>query len=255
MIVGRGWTGTKVYQELSRRGGHTLMFCSHISAIGLMEQDKYDWVINCAGVTGTPNVDACEKDRTNTLEGNAVFPIELYEACEKHGIRMAHFSSGCIYMGEITDVNADPNYFGSIYSISKGVSDVFLKDKAQVYRIRMPFTSIHEPKNYISKVMNYAKTGKLIDSGKNSMTDLDEAVRIACDLIEEGAPNGPYNLVHSGSVDMHEFAEIFKLNPEWFTPEEFRASCAAGRSTCTIPAYEKMSDIKIALEKVAQQLL
>jgi dTDP-4-dehydrorhamnose reductase len=255
MIVGRGWTGTKVYQELTRRGGHTLVFCSHTFAIGLMEQDRYDWVINCAGVTGIPNVDACEKDRLATLDGNALFPIRLYETSKKYNVRMAHFSSGCIYSGIITDVNADPNYFGSIYSISKGVSDVFLKDKAQVYRIRMPFTSIDEPKNYISKVMNYAKTGKLINSGKNSMTDLDEAVGIVCDLIEENAPNGPYNLVQSGSVDMYEFAEIFKLTPDWFTPEKFRASCAAGRSTCTIPAYEKMSDITSALEKAAQQLL
>lgn len=255
MIVGRGWTGNKVYQELTKRGGHNITFCSHTSAISLLNQGNYDWVVNCAGITGSPNVDACEKDRRNTMEGNAIFPIELYEACEQRNVRMAHFSSGCIYMGEITDVNTDPNYFGSIYSISKGISDVFLKSRAQIYRIRMPFTSVDEPKNYITKVMKYAKNGKLIDAGKNSLTDLDEAVRVACDLIEEGAPNGPYNLVNSGAIDMHEFAKIFNLSPEWFTSEEFRASTAAGRSTCTIPAYEKMSDVRTALQNAAKQLM
>jgi hypothetical protein len=37
------------------------------------------------------------------------------------------------------------------------------------------------------------------------------------------------------------------IQPQWFTQEEFRAATAAGRSTCTIPAYEGMSDLKEAL--------
>jgi len=254
LVIGRGWAGKKMYKELTSRG-HSVMNCAHVSAIMLLHESKYDWVINCAGVTGVPNVDACESNKQETLEGNTIFPIKIYEICQKFNFRFAHFSSGCIYSGEITDVHADPNFFGSIYSISKGASDAYLKDKAHVYRIRMPFTSIDEPKNYISKVLKYAKTGKLVDSGQNSMTDLDEAVRIACDLIEENAPNGPYNLVNKGSVNMHEFAEIFHLTPEWFTIEEFMKSTAAGRSTCTIPPYEKMSDIRTALHNAAKQIL
>lgn len=253
LVVGRGWTGNKVYKELVSRG-HNAVQCMHLSAISLLHENTYDWLVNCAGVTGVPNVDACEDKPKETLEGNAVFPIELYRACEKLGVRMAHFSSGCIYTGTITDVNADPNFFGSIYSISKGVSDVYLKNKAQVYRIRMPFTYVEEPKNYLTKVMKYAKNGKLIDAGQNSLTDLDEAVRVACDLVETNAPNGPYNLVNQGSVDMHELVEIFGITPEWFTPEEFRAATAAARSTCTIPAYEKMSDVRDALRRAAQSL-
>lgn len=253
LVVGRGWTGKKVINELRDRG-HIITFCSHDVVFDVLTQDKYDWVVNCAGVTGVPNVDVCESNKKGTLEGNAVFPILLYHECQKVGTRLAHFSSGCIYSGEITDVNADPNFFGSIYSVSKGVSDTYLKDKAQVYRIRMPFTSVDEPKNYISKVLKYARTGKLIDSGQNSLTDLDEAVRVACDLIEEDAPNGPYNLVNKGSVNMHEFAEIFSINPEWFTPDEFIKATAAGRSTCTIPAYEKMSDVRDALTRAAHAL-
>jgi dTDP-4-dehydrorhamnose reductase len=253
LVIGRGWTGKKVVIELRNRG-HIVTVCSHKIAFEVLTQDKYDWVVNCAGVTGVPNVDACESNKKETLEGNAVFPILLYHECQKVGTRLAHFSSGCIYSGEITDVNADPNFFGSIYSISKGVSDSYLKDKAQVFRIRMPFTHIDEPKNYISKVLKYARTGKLIDYGQNSLTDLDEAVRVACDLIEENAPNGPYNLVNKGSVNMHEFAEIFNITPQWFTADEFTKVTVAARSTCTIPPYEKMSDVRDALKRVTQTL-
>jgi dTDP-4-dehydrorhamnose reductase len=151
-------------------------------------------------------------------------------------------------MGDIDGVDASPNYFGSIYSVSKGVSDVYLGDKAQVYRIRMPFTGVNESKNYLTKVYNYAKHGKLIDAGENSLTDLDEAVSVACNLMEEHEPNGYYNLVNKGSVNMHELADLMKIDPQWYTPEEFKAATAAGRSTCTIPAYEGMSDIRDALK-------
>jgi dTDP-4-dehydrorhamnose reductase len=253
LVVGRGWTGKKVFKELLNRG-HVVAFASHKNAIEAVSQGNYTTVVNCAGVTGSPNVDACELDRVGTVQGNAAFPILLQETCEMYGTYLAHFSSGCIYQGQITDVNADPNYFGSIYSVSKGVSDLYLKDRALVFRIRMPFTGVNEPKNYLTKVYNYAKKAKLIDAGQNSLTDLDEAVRVACDLIEDRSATGPFNLVNQGSVDMHTLAQIMGIQPEWFTEEEFRSVTAAGRSTCTIPAYEGMSNVISALEAAVHKM-
>jgi dTDP-4-dehydrorhamnose reductase len=246
LVVGRGWTGKKVFTELMNRG-HVVTMTPHDQAIYLLHTTQFDWVVNCAGVTGTPNVDACEDDKENTIAGNVAFPILLEQACAKSFTRLSHFSSGCIYQGEILDENAAPNYFGSIYSVSKGVSDVYLGDKAQVYRIRMPFTGKNERKNYLVKVANYAKTGKLVDFGQNSITDLDEAVKVACTLIEEMEPNGYYNLVNKGSINMHELADLMGIQPEWYTAEEFKNATAAGRSTCVIPAHPMMSDVKEAL--------
>ena len=252
LVVGRGWTGNKVFNELVNRGYVTAM-CSHDAAISAVENNKFSWVVNCAGVTGSPNVDACEDDKSGTIHGNAVYPILLHQACMKAKTRLAHFSSGCIYQGDITDVNADPNYFGSIYSVSKGISDVYLRDKALVFRIRMPFTGKNESKNYLYKVMNYAKTAKLIDAGENSLTDLDEAVRVACDLMESNA-FGPFNLVNSGSLNMHELVELMGIQTEWFTPEEFKSVTKASRSTCTIPAYEAMSDVTSAVMQAVKSM-
>ena len=178
LVIGRGWTGKKVINELTKRS-HMTVICSHEEAHDRIWGGMYDWVVNCAGVTGVPNVDACEKDKKGTILGNATFPIDIMRSCIDTGFRLAHFSSGCIYTGDITEVDAPPNFFGSIYSIAKGISDVYLGDKAQVYRIRMPFTGDNEPKNYLTKVYNYAKNGKLIDYGNNSLTDLDEAVSVA----------------------------------------------------------------------------
>ena len=253
LVVGRGWTGNKMSTELSARG-HRVFTSSHDAAIDILGSIYVDWVVNCAGVTGVPNVDACEIDKQNTISGNAIYPALLHDICERRYVRFSHFSSGCIYQGNIDSVDATPNFFGSTYSISKGISDVHLKDKAQVYRIRMPFTGIDEPKNYLTKVLKYARTGKLIDSGHNSLTDLDEAVRVACDLIEAGKPNGYYNLVNSGSITMHELMDMFGMSVDWFTDEEFKAATVAARSTCTIPAYEGMSDVQTALRRAVTKL-
>ena len=206
-------------------------------------------------MTGSPNVDACERDKFGTLEGNTLFPIELHKLVENAHARLAHFSSGCIYSGDILSVNVKPNFFGSIYSISKGISDTYLSDKAVVLRIRMPFTGIDEPKNYLSKVLNYAKNGKLIEAGYNSLTDLDEAVRVACRMIVEDVPDGPYNLVNSGAITMHELVDMIGLSVSWYTPDEFTNVTVAGRSTCVIPAYHEMRPVKDALFDAIQNLI
>lgn len=247
LVVGRGWIGQKMFSELIDRG-HTVTFARHTHDIESSDA-KYDWVINCAGFTGRPNVDACESEKAKTIEANAIFPVLLYEKCKRMGVKFAHFSSGCIYRGYIDSVDADPNYFGSIYSVSKGVSDSYLKDKAVVFRVRMPFTSTFENKNLLAKLTNYAQTGRLFEGGPNSISDLDEAILVACDIITRDLGIGPYNLVNKGTVTTHELAEMLGLKPTWYTPEEFKAATVADRSNCVIPSYSGMSDVTSALTK------
>lgn len=248
LIIGTGWTGNKVFNELSRRKGIQINIMRHNDALESIK--FYDAVINCAGVTGFPNVDACELDKQGTMDGNAIYPILLQRQCEIYGARLAHFSSGCIYTGVINDIDAEPNFFGSIYSVSKGISDSYLKSRAQVFRIRMPFSSENTPKNYLTKVRHYAHTAKLYDSGQNSLSDHGEAVRVACDLVLESAPNGAYNLVNHGAITMRELASIMKLDQaKWFTEDEFKHATSTGRSTCVIPAFERMRSLESALRE------
>lgn len=240
LIVGGGWVGNKMLEELLNRE-YSVSICSHDSVFNIIKNENFDYVINCAGYIGYPNVDACENNRFETLKGNALFPIELYETCDKLNIKFAHWSSGCIYEGEITDVNADPNFFGSIYSISKGISDTYLKSRALVFRVRLPFDHTTHPKNLLTKLSNYSKSGKLVEGGYNSITNIDEAVKVACDLIEEDAV-GPYNLVNKTPVTTHHIAELMNLNAKWYSDEEFKQITLARRSNCIIPADSRMSD-------------
>src|SRR5215471_7366363 len=60
---------------------------------------KPEFVINAAGYTGKPNVDACEEARADTLAGNTLFPRTTAQACLVARTPWGHVSSGCIYSG------------------------------------------------------------------------------------------------------------------------------------------------------------
>jgi dTDP-4-dehydrorhamnose reductase len=259
LIVGKGWIGKKMALALSDLG-HTVTICSHQyfspQLKGMTGLIRYDTVVNCAGFTGKPNVDACEKDRAGTIQANSIFPIELHKQVSNYGARLVHFSSGCIYEGKIDKVDAPPNYFGSVYSVSKGVSDVYMSKQADVLnlRIRMPFSGDNDPKNLLVKLTNYASSGKLIEGGPNSITYVEEAIVVACEYIESGMV-GNYNLVNEGTVTTAEIAEMLGLKwAEWYTPEQFAQVTAAKRSNCVIPNNSAMSDVKEALKKAILKL-
>src|SRR5437016_5631412 len=56
-------------------------------------------LINAAGHSGKPNVDACETEKAQTLLGNTLFPQMIAHACLETGTPWGHVSSGCIYNG------------------------------------------------------------------------------------------------------------------------------------------------------------
>ena len=59
----------------------------------LLRTEKPDFLINAAGYTGKPNVDACELHKAECLFGNGVLPGRVAEACTAAGIPWGHVSS------------------------------------------------------------------------------------------------------------------------------------------------------------------
>ena len=51
-----------------------------------LEKTRPEFVINAAGYTGKPNVDACEVNWADTLQGNTLFPAATAHACASLGI-------------------------------------------------------------------------------------------------------------------------------------------------------------------------
>src|SRR5580693_8251656 len=67
--------------------------------LDFLKMKKPALVVNAAGYTGKPNVDACELHKADTLQGNTLFPQTVAQACTAARIPWGHVSSGCIYSG------------------------------------------------------------------------------------------------------------------------------------------------------------
>ena len=165
-------------------------------------------VINAAGYTGKPNVDACELNKEAAVHGNVVFPQILTDWCTLNDIPLGHVSSGCIYQGTKPDGSGfteedEPNFSWnqnncSFYSGTKTLGEKVVSrwEKHYIWRLRIPFDENDGPRNYISKMMKYPK----ILQAENSISHKTEFVRACIETINKKVPYGIYNITNTGTI-------------------------------------------------------
>lgn len=199
-----------------------------------LRQAKPSFLINTAGYTGKPNVDACEDDRAGTLAGNTLLPQTIADACVATGTPWGHVSSGCIFSGakivdgggsrvekdlsrpdlkELAAVHPDavkgytetdtPNFTFreppcSFYSGTKALAEEAIAGVGQSYlwRLRIPFDDWDNPRNYLTKIQRYTK----VYDNVNSISHRGDFVRACLELWERRAPFGIYNVTNPGFV-------------------------------------------------------
>jgi len=237
-----GWIGKLVSDYCSANG--------HIVIPGTVRREDYhllkdevtsvapDRVINCAGITGRPNVDWCEDHVGETLVVNICGVINLAEICSSLNIHMSNYASGCIYTGgydcPYTEED-EPNFTGSTYSFTKALAEKALSKFNNIcqLRLRMPITSELTERNFITKILNYPKVVNI----PNSMSLLDELIPVSIDLAVRGK-TGVYNLVNPGVISHNQILSMYKeyVDPSYtwtnFTLEEQTAILKAPRSNC-----------------------
>ena len=106
LLGSTGYIGQAFATELKRRGlpfetfsRAQLDYTRFEPFLAYLRRVKPAFVINAAGYTGKPNVDACEIAKADTLQGNTLFPAMLAHACAVTDTPWGHVSSGCIYSG------------------------------------------------------------------------------------------------------------------------------------------------------------
>lgn len=231
-LIGHGYIGRAVAKELSQQN-QVFTWINHQGHIPPSTQV----IINAAGYTGSPNVDACEQNKMATIDGNVVFPIRL----ENENIKtpIVHITSGCVYTGYTaggwTEEHA-PNFTfanGSWYSGSKALAETLLRSymqKSYLLRIRMPFAAERNPKNLLTKLENYKK----LINFENSLSYVPDIAAFAVFCAVKKPTPGVYNLCNPGSKTTKQIADAMGLQKEWFTPEEFAAATTAPRSNCVL---------------------
>ena len=198
------------------------------------------------------------------VRDNLFSPLVLAELCSKKNIHYTYLGTGCIFKFDeehpygkeengFTEQSM-PNFFGSSYSVVKGFTDRFMalyKDNVLNLRIRMPITGEENPRNFITKIVNYER----ICSVPNSMSVLPELLPFVIDMMEKGV-TGTINLTNPGLISHNEILQMYKEivdhNFTWknFSQEEQRAILAADRSnnfldTCRLESlYPQIKNIR-----------
>ena len=264
LLGSTGYVGSVFANQIRSRG-------YQLSVIGRQDCDLYvggelekrlaeispDILINCAGYTGKPNVDACETDKSNCLAGNAVLPGVIAEACDRTGIAWGHVSSGCIFTGKRADgagfSELDPPNFSfrqdncSFYSGTKALGEEVLADvdRCYIWRLRIPFSNHDSPRNYLSKLLRY---NTLLEA-ENSLSELNEFVAAALDCFALNLDFGTYNLTNPGSVTTSEVVQLIQESGvcqkqfQFFDSEtEFmRLAAKTPRSNCVLDSSKALA--------------
>jgi dTDP-4-dehydrorhamnose reductase len=236
-----------------------------------LETRRPGFLINAAGYTGRPNVDACEVAKSECLAGNALLPGTIRAACEATGTSWGHVSSGCIFTGAKADgsgfTESDAPNFSfrqnncSFYSGCKAIGEELLEgaENCFVWRLRIPFDANDSPRNYISKMMRYDR----LLAAQNSLSQLDEFAAACIDCWQKRVPFGTYNLTNPGAVSTRDVVSLIRkhgLSEKEFhffdSEREFMQIAAkTPRSNCVLDVAKAqaagitMSPVHEALEK------
>jgi len=257
LLGGRGYVGQAFRKYLESRQIDYMSIsrtdCDYTdtsSLVDLIHRTKPAFLINAAGYTGKPNVDACELDRANCLAGNAVLPGIIRDACESTGLPWGHVSSGCIFTGRRGDgqgfTEDDPPNFSfrtnnsSFYSGTKALGEEVLlgSESCYVWRLRIPFDRCDGPRNYLSKLINY---DTLLEA-ENSISHLDDFARCCVESFERKIPFGTYNVTNTGAVTTQQVVEQIRehlLPTKSFRffenePQFMKIAAKAPRSNCVM---------------------
>lgn len=258
----------------------------------LLKDTQAHAVVNCAGYTGKPNVDACEEpdQQEECLMANAFLPRQLAEACFWEHVKMAHISSGCIYFDEACERGEPPSSeihhlspsnfnfetgYRSFYSGTKALGEkllqennVFAGNLIKICRLRVPFNGEYSDRNYLVKLLKY----KNLLNCTNSLSNIEEFVRETYNTIKPRhyldessiVIDNIFNLTQPGYVntkqviellDKHGLVDSSSIN-YFDTYKSFLENAKAPRSNCVLKSnsVEKMTPILESVESSIKDL-
>jgi len=219
-----GWIGRQIMDLLVEEGSSAKCASSRLGDRNAIEREldilKPKYIVNCAGLTGRPNVDWCEDHKIETIRTNVIGTLTMCDVAYLRDIHVTNFGTGCIYQydeyhsiddalngkGGFTEEDK-PNFTGSFYSVTKATVENLLSNYSNVLtlRIRMPLSDDLHPRNFITKITKYQKVVNI----PNSMSVLHELLPIAIDMTKKEL-KGVYNFTNPGVISHNEILSLYK---------------------------------------------
>lgn len=218
MLGHKGFIGSHIYEELKIKNKKVLGLSNRMEDIkgikSLIQFYKPKYFINCAGLTGTPNVEWCNSHQKETLMTNVINQINILNMCNEYNVHCTIIGSGMIFKPSIYNSNGTANVK---YSISNGdLCDnnhyysrcrILLEDQIKPFknylylRINYPFSNkIENEKNLLHKLLfKYSH----IENVALSVTNLNALIPILPVMIEN-QEIGIFNFVNKNKINMYD---------------------------------------------------
>uniref|UniRef100_A0A6C0KQN5 RmlD-like substrate binding domain-containing protein n=1 Tax=viral metagenome TaxID=1070528 RepID=A0A6C0KQN5_9ZZZZ len=244
-----GFLGSNIIKILSSQNKNYVSSNLRLNEIDkiktLIQLYKPKYIINCAGISGKPNIFWCDDNKIETIESNLTYQLTLAALCKEHNIHLTVFGSGGIFNNDKIYLEED---IGNNYNNFYGKCRILLEDIISNYnnvlylRINYPLTSQKCNKNLLTKLLNY----KTIDDCEISITYIDDLFLILIKMIENNEI-GICNFTNPGQIKLtdilRKYQEISNKNLNIIVNSENidNKRSLAKLQTCKIEKYNPLN--------------
>ena len=180
---------------------------------------KPKFVINCAGITGIPNIFWCDDHKLETVENNITYQLTIAAICREYGIHLTIFGSGGIFNNDRIYFETDiGNNYNSYYNKCRILLEDIIKfyDNVLYLRINYPISSNPSNKNLLTKLLNYNE----IDPVEVSITYIDNLFPILFKMIEQNE-YGVCNFTNPGQISLDDIIIIYNKTSQQIHKKSF----------------------------------
>lgn len=219
-VIGKNGQLASCLKEVAPKGLDIAFFGSN--EVDITRIDTYeslassDLIINCSAYTAVDKAEECPED---AFAVNRMGVIQLVEFCERHQIKLIHFSTDFVFSGEGLAPYREEDFTGpkSVYGASKlAGEEVILQSSLSALVIRTSW--LYSPYGY-----NFCKTMLRLGSERSELSVVADQIgtptsaldlaRAVFKIIEKGFPITPelLHVINTGQCSWADFArEIFK---------------------------------------------
>ena len=252
-VIGKNGQLASCLKEVAPKGFDIAFYGS--DEVDITRSDTYkllvssNLIINCSAYTAVDKAEECPED---AFAVNRMGVIQLVEFCERHQIKLIHFSTDFVFSGEGLNPYSEEDFTGpkSVYGASKlAGEEVILQSSLSALVIRTSW--LYSPYGH-----NFCKTMLRLGSERSELsvvadqlgtpTSALDLARTVFEIIQMGLPKTPelLHISNTGQCSWADFArEIFRqkelsVNVNDTTTEAFNAP--AKRPKYSVLSTEKL---------------
>ena len=209
---GNGFLGSNIIKYLELENKNFIKSNIRLQQIDeinkLLDLVKPKYIINCAGITGTPNIFWCDNHKIETIENNITYQLTLAMICKQKNIHLTIFGSGGIFnndrfYNEEDEGNCKDNFYSECRINLENIIKNY--DNVLYLRVNYPISSIKSQKNLLTKLISYNNS----ESNDISITYIDNLFPILFKMIENN-DIGITNFTNPGAINIIEIMNIYK---------------------------------------------